>query len=227
MATDIYKKNYVELIDGTKVVLSPLKIKYLKEFMNIFENIKNSKNDDESITILSECAAVCMQQNYPIIQTREDLEDHVDLPTVYEILDYCAGIKINPEESSVDEQAKQQKTGNSWDELDLASLEAEIFTTGAWKNFEELESSINMKELVAVLEKIRELDYNEKKFFAAIQGVDLDKNSNKGQDEWEKMKARVFSNNATEDPDDILSLQGINAEKAGFGIGMGLSYEKL
>lgn len=227
MATDIYKKNHIELINGTSVTLAPLKIKYLKEFMDIFENIKDSKNDDESITILSECASICMKQNYPIIQTREDLEDHVDLPTVYKILDYCAGIKINPEEKSVDEQAKQQNTGNSWDELDLASLEAEIFTTGAWKNFEDLESSINMKELVAVLEKIRELDYNEKKFFAAIQGVDLDKNSSKGQDEWEKMKARVFSGNKTDNPDDILALQGQNAQKVGFGIGMGLSYEKL
>jgi hypothetical protein len=86
-----------------------------------------------------------------------------------------------------------------------------------------------MPELMATLEVIRELDYTEKKFLAAIQGVDLDKESNKdkGQREWEDMKARVFSKGKTVDGNDILALQGPNAQKAGFGIGMGLDYEDL
>jgi hypothetical protein len=41
------------------------------------------------------------------------------------------------------------------------------------------------------------------------------------------MKARVFSGGATTDSNDILALQGHNAQKAGFGIGMGLDYENL
>jgi hypothetical protein len=57
-----------------------------------------------------------------------------------------------------------------------------------------------------------------------MQGVDLDKNSGKGN-EWEDMKARVFSKGAAKDGNDILALQGANAERAGFGIGMGLDYE--
>lgn len=226
MPKELYKKGEIFLVDGSRVILEPLKIKFLKEFMNIFDTIKFSQSEDESITILSECATVCMRQNYPIIQTREELEDLVDLPTIYEILDHCAGIKINPDNDNVDEQAKDQENKNTWEELDLASLEAEVFLTGSWKNFAELESSINMSELVSILEKMRELDYNEKKFLAAIQGVDIDKESGK-QDEWEKMKAKVFSGGKTNNPDDILALQGQNAEKAGFGIGMGLSYEKL
>jgi hypothetical protein len=62
---------------------------------------------------------------------------------------------------------------------------------------------------------------------AAIQGVDLDgsTNSDRGQKEWEDMKARVFSGGATSDSNDVLALQGQNAIKAGFGIGMGLDYE--
>lgn len=226
MATSLYKKEEIFLIDGTRVILAPLKIKYLKNFMDTFEKIDNTQDDDESITVLTECATICMHQNYPIIQTREDLEELVDLPTIYKILEYCTGIKIDPDKENIDEQAKEQESKNTWNDLDLSSLEAEVFLTGAWKNFEELESSINMSELVAILEKTRELDYNEKKFFAAIQGVDLDKQSSKG-DEWEKMKARVFSGGATSDPNDILSLQGQNAEKAGFGLGMGLDYVDL
>jgi hypothetical protein len=41
------------------------------------------------------------------------------------------------------------------------------------------------------------------------------------------MKARVFSGGQTSDSNDVLSLQGANAQKAGFGIGMGLDYENL
>ena len=38
-----------------------------------------------------------------------------------------------------------------------------------------------MPELMATLEVSRELDYTEKKFLAAIQGVDLDGESNKNR----------------------------------------------
>ncbi len=52
-------------------------------------------------------------------------------------------------------------------------------------------------------------------------------NKDRGQKEWEDMKARVFSGGQTSDSNDVLSLQGVNAQKAGFGIGMGLDYEDL
>jgi hypothetical protein len=41
------------------------------------------------------------------------------------------------------------------------------------------------------------------------------------------MKARVFSGGQAADSKDIVALQGVNAQKAGFGIGMGLDYEKI
>jgi hypothetical protein len=86
-----------------------------------------------------------------------------------------------------------------------------------------------MPELMATIEVSRELDYTEKKFLAAIQGVDLDAQSgeSKGQKEWEDLKARVFSGGQTSDSNDILSFQGPKAQKAGFGINMGLDYEDL
>jgi hypothetical protein len=85
---------------------------------------------------------------------------------------------------------------------------------------------MSMPEILATLGAKRDLDYQEKKFLAAMQGVDLDKQTSKGN-EWEQMKARVFSNNGTKDPNDVLALQGQNAAKAGFGIGMGLDYKKI
>jgi hypothetical protein len=227
MAKSVYEYKSVQLIDGTDIMLGPLKIKFMKEFMSLFELIKYTQTDEQSIAVLTECAAVCMKQYYPIIQTRQELEELVDLPTVYKILDYCAGIKINGEKENIGEQAKTESDKNSWEELDLASLEAEVFLIGSWKNFDDLELSISMSELIAIIEKIRDLDYNEKKFLAAMQGVDLDKESGKKANAWEEMKAKVFSGGGTSNPNDILALQGQNAARAGFGIGMGLSYEKI
>ena len=62
-----------------------------------------------------------------------------------------------------------------------------------------------------------------------MQGVDLDNatNPDRGQKEWEDLKARVFSRGKATDSKDILALQGQNAVSAGFGIGMGLDYEDL
>lgn len=92
-----------------------------------------------------------------------------------------------------------------------------------------MENSLSMPELTSLLVAKRENDYENKKFFAAIQGVDLDKETgkSKGQKEWEDIKARVFSKGQTGNSNDVLSLQGANASKAGFGIGAGLEYASV
>jgi hypothetical protein len=227
MATTIYPSKEIELFDGELLEIIPLKIKYLREFMDSFDNIKNAKSDDESIAVLVECVRICMKQYYPKISKKvEDVEDNFDMPAIYEILDIAAGIKINKKsEEPVKDQA--EKSGETWETLDLAKLESEVFLLGIWKDYQELEISLSMPELLATLEVSRELDYSEKKFLAAIQGVDIEQDSKKGQQEWEDMKARVFSKGQTSDADDVLSLQGPKAKQLGFGIGMGLDYENL
>jgi hypothetical protein len=224
MATKIYDTAIIELIDGTELYITPLKLKYLREFMDAFEYVKTAKGDMEAIGKLAECARIAMKQYYPQIKTIEDLEDNVDLPTIYKILDIAGGIKINDPDENVKEQATE--SGATWEKLDLAELESEVFLLGIWKDYEELELSMSMPEIISTLGSKRDLDYQEKKFLAAIQGVDLDKQTQK-TNPWEEMKARVFSGGGTSNPNDILALQGQNAAKAGFGIGMGLSYEKL
>jgi hypothetical protein len=223
MATEVYSKGNIYLIDGTELEIIPLKIKYLREFMVEFEGVKNASDDDSAIEVLVKCVGICMKQFYPEISNA--VEDHLDLPTIYKVIDTAAGIKINKKsEEPVVEQAKS--SGMTWDDLDLAKLEAEVFILGIWKDYQELEESLSMPELMVTLASKRELDYEEKKFLAAIQGVDLEGSTNpdKGQKEWEDMKARVFSRGATSDSNDVLSLQGQNARKVGFGIGMGLDY---
>jgi hypothetical protein len=229
MATTIYNTQIIKLFDGTELEIIPLKIKYLREFMTAFEDIKLAKDDDSAIAVLVECTRICMKQYYPEISgSIEQIEDRVDIKMVYQILEIAAGIKINKNsEEPVKEQA--EKSGETWETLDLAKLEAEVFILGIWKDYQELERSISMPELLVTLEISRELDYSEKKFMAAMQGVDLEAQSRpeKGQQEWENLKARVFSRGQTSDANDVLSLQGPKARSLGFGIGNGLDYEDL
>jgi hypothetical protein len=223
MPTKIYDSGYIRLIDNTEIYITPLKIKYLKEFMDVFQDVKASSSDDEAIEHLCTCASIAMKQFYPDIVN--NLADHVDLQTIYKILELSAGIKINQKsEEPVTKQATE--SGSSWESLDLAQLESEVFLLGIWKDYEELEKSLSMPEILATLSAKRELDYQEKKFLAAIQGVDIDKESGKAN-AWEEMKARVFSGGKTSDSNDILAYQGVTASKAGFGIGLGLDYEDL
>jgi hypothetical protein len=225
MATTVYDSKTITLIDGTEINAAPLKIKYLREFMTAFEDVKTATNDDESIDKLVECLRIAMKQYRPLLVTKEDVEDAVDIKTMYALIDVAAGISFKEDEkASVKEQA--ESSGMTWDEVDLAKLESEVFLLGIWKDYEELEVSLSMPELMSTLSSKRESEYQNKKFLAAMQGIDLDEQSGK-KNAWEELKARVYSGGKARDSNDILALQGVNAQRAGFGIGMGLGYEDL
>lgn len=228
MATKIYKSGPIQLVDGTILYITPLKIVYLRDFMDEFLNFGKAQSEEETMDSLLRCGAIAMKQYCPRIATKELLEDSIDIETLYDFLDLSAGIELKSKEQTSDTPQKQiSDNPPTWESMDLATLEAEAFLLGIWKDYEELENSLSLPELMSTLNAKRDAEYNEKKFLAAIQGVDLDAQSGtKEQDPWEAMKARVFSGGATDNPDDILALQGTNAQKAGFGIGMGLGYEK-
>lgn len=72
---------------------------------------------------------------------------------------------------------------------------------GHWKNFDELESSLSLEELTALIDASRKKSYEDKKFMAAIQGVELEDDSS---------------------DEDVLDLKGLAAQQDGFGIDHGL-----
>jgi hypothetical protein len=225
MATAIYKSAIIETIDREEIYITPLKIKYLRLFMEEFGNVRKSSNNDDAFTFVSKCALIAMKQYKPEIKTIEQVEDSFDLATLYTVLDIAAGISMkSPEDSgeSIPEQANS-KENNSWETIDLAKLESEVFLLGIWKDYEELESSLSMPELSETLNAKREQSYNEKKFMASLKGIDID-GGKPEENAWEKLKNKVM--NKGKDSNDITSLTGARARKAGFGIGMGMSYEK-
>ena len=94
-----------------------------------------------------------------------------------------------------------------------------------------------MAELVAILEAMREKEYNDKKFAAAMQGVDLDKETGrknkprkteqKKASTFEDIQARVFSGGLAQDANDILSLQGSLGARKGFQMGKDMGYGRF
>lgn len=230
MATEIYKRKIIQTIDGTEIEIIPLVIKYMKELMYEFAETQSAQDDDDTIDVLCECVRIAMKQYCPeLSKDMFTIQDNFDLKTIYKILEYSAGIKINSDKKEEIKVETKNKDTSGWDDLDLAKLETEVFMLGIWKNYDELESSISVEELIAIISAKRELAYEEKKFLAAIEGINLDENvdddgKQRGQKEWEDLKARVYSKGAATDSRDILSLQGHNARQAGFGIGMGLDY---
>lgn len=84
--------------------------------------------------------------------------------------------------------------GGSWEELDLVSLEAELFLLGHWKNFEEIEENLTLKEVEVILKAARDQEYHRQKFAAALKGVNLDENKTSSDEEeptFEDIKRRA------------------------------------
>jgi hypothetical protein len=99
---------------------------------------------------------------------------------------------------------------------------------GNWKNYEELEESLSMPELIQTLKSFKKQKAEDRKFAAGLKGIEI----NIDEDEEEVQEGKTFEDiqrkalgiNAS--GDDILSLQGPLAASAGFGIGAGLGYSK-
>jgi hypothetical protein len=87
-----------------------------------------------------------------------------------------------------------------------------VFLLGHWKNYDQLEESLCVEELVAIIDAIRKKEEREKTFLAALQGIDMTEGT---------------SSNKEDEISDVTSLKGFQAAEAGFGIGLGLGYMEI
>ena len=96
MATATEEKT-VTLIDGTKIKVRPLKISLLRPFMKKFEDIAKVADDNEkSMNLLMECVQIALHQYKPeVAEDKEALEENMDLPTVYKIVEEASGIRLS------------------------------------------------------------------------------------------------------------------------------------
>ena len=97
MATAVHEGAEITLMDGSKIKVRPLKISLLRPFMSKFEQVAAVADDNEkSMTLLVECVQIAMQQYKPeLAGDIQKLEDLLDLPTVYKIVEAASGINLS------------------------------------------------------------------------------------------------------------------------------------
>jgi hypothetical protein len=66
----------------------------MKEFQKISDP-KIAEDNIKSMDLLLSCATIAMKQYNPELATKEQLEEIMDLPTVYKVIEVAAGIKLN------------------------------------------------------------------------------------------------------------------------------------
>jgi len=93
MTTTINETKVITMIDGTTIEVRPLKISLLRDFMKKFEKIQDVAEDNEkSINLLMECVQIAMKQyNVELSADIKKLEELLDLPTVYKIVEEASG----------------------------------------------------------------------------------------------------------------------------------------
>jgi hypothetical protein len=96
MATTVKEETTVTLIDGTEITLRPLKISLLRKFTAKFAKLQEvAEDNDKSMDVLIECVQIALEQYAPELATdKKALEDNLDLPTVYKIVEEASGIKM-------------------------------------------------------------------------------------------------------------------------------------
>jgi hypothetical protein len=94
MAEKPSNKKTITLIDGTEIEVRALKLSLLKPFMAKFAELAAvTEDNDKSVDILLDCVQIAMKQYKPeLADSKEQLEELLDLPTVYEIVDAASGI---------------------------------------------------------------------------------------------------------------------------------------
>ncbi len=93
MSNTTNENKTITLIDGTEIAIRPLKVSLLRQFLKKFEGIaKVADNNDKSMDLLMECVQIAMKQYKPeLAEDIKALEENLDLPTVYKIIEEASG----------------------------------------------------------------------------------------------------------------------------------------
>lgn len=95
MATTVHGEETVTLMDGTTIKVRPLKVSLLRPFMVTFEKVAAVAEDNaKSMDLLIECVVIAMKQYDEKLASKEILEEVLDLPTVYKIIEAASGVKL-------------------------------------------------------------------------------------------------------------------------------------
>jgi hypothetical protein len=98
-------------------------------------------------------------------------------------------------------------------------LEGEALLLGIWKNIADLEENLTLEELELIVTTKRNTQYEDRKFAAALKGIDLDKNNpDSAQAKLEEIRKRAKMRN------EGMTQRDIEREELK-GVGVKISYE--
>jgi hypothetical protein len=95
--TTIHESNEIVLLDGTTFSTRPLKISLLRPFMEKFDGIVEvAADNNQTMDLLLQCVQIALRQYKPeISEDLEYLENNIDLPTVYKIVEAASGTNVS------------------------------------------------------------------------------------------------------------------------------------
>ena len=101
MATKVVEVVKVTLDDGRVIECKSLKIKYLRDFMTRIADLQEVATDNvASIDVLLDCCEIALRQYVKGGIAKEDLEELLDLPTMYRIIEGASGIVLDAEDEN-------------------------------------------------------------------------------------------------------------------------------
>lgn len=111
MATSVVRSEEIELQDGTKLVVRPLNIKRLRRFMVVFATLSEPPTDKDGkeldlsaseremheFDIMLDAVRICIEgADAELSADKDRLEEVLDVPTMWKILEVAGGIKQDP-----------------------------------------------------------------------------------------------------------------------------------
>lgn len=95
MATKVYDTLEVELQEGTVVTVKPLNIRLLRKFMEVMGDMDPEATETENLDVLVKACGIAIEKQAPdIANNRENLEEALDIPTMWKIIEIAGGIKM-------------------------------------------------------------------------------------------------------------------------------------
>lgn len=96
MTVTVHEPVSIVLLNDTEIKVRPLKISLLRDFMAEFEKMDAVATDNgKSMDVLMKCVQIAMKQYAPELAADEKaLEEILDLPTVYKIVEAASGSQL-------------------------------------------------------------------------------------------------------------------------------------
>jgi hypothetical protein len=96
LVTQVYAIEEIKLQTGETYSFKPFNIKLQKKFMKKWDELGKVENEEESIDQMMVLAKICIESvDKELAEDDDKLEEALDMPTIYKLIEICAGIKLN------------------------------------------------------------------------------------------------------------------------------------